>query len=146
VKYLVFCGAAWYPSGGWKDLVGSAPTLDEAVIVAEHFRKERISKYSDEFSKDDGLAWVQVVNLELGTLVWSSAEDLPDILLLDKTFADAVSLGKAKPSEINDWVDVWHEYPNCRTLREFLGIVEWEYEEWVKDPSFISKIFSGPAY
>lgn len=59
------------------------------------------------------------------------------------TFIEAVKQGKAKPEDIDDWVDKWHGLECWRTdtpLHEYLGLTWEEYGEWVRDPDAIYRI------
>jgi hypothetical protein len=33
-RYILFAGADYYPSGGWRDVVASYPTLEDALNIA----------------------------------------------------------------------------------------------------------------
>ncbi len=39
-RFLVFAGDAYYPSGGWKDFVGSYDSADRALGIAEGIARE----------------------------------------------------------------------------------------------------------
>lgn len=58
-RFLVFRGEDYYPSGGWKDLVGRFETLDEALAEAQ--------QVGDGYSGDDD--WSQVVDLDEGIVI-----------------------------------------------------------------------------
>lgn len=53
--YILFAGADYYPSGGWRDVVGSFTSVEEAIKVALQREADR------EYPKYD---WWQVVDLD----------------------------------------------------------------------------------
>lgn len=54
------------------------------------------------------------------------------------TFIEMCVTGKAAASNIDDYVDPWHEGGDPRSLPEFLGMSETEYSLWVERPSAIN--------
>ncbi|MEA4822251.1 MAG: hypothetical protein VB122_08525 [Erysipelotrichales bacterium] len=57
-----------------------------------------------------------------------------------KTFIDLCLDGQADLSDINDFVDAWHEGDDDRELNEYLGMSDDEYEMWIKNPTSIRHI------
>jgi hypothetical protein len=59
----------------------------------------------------------------------------------EETFVDRCLQGEALISEIDDFVDRWHDaVDEERSLAEFLGLTESEYALWVKQPSALKLI------
>ena len=57
VRFFVFGGDHYYPSGGVEDLIGSADTMEAACKIVEKFRdKKRKEKYHD--------AWWHIADAE----------------------------------------------------------------------------------
>lgn len=52
-RFLLFCGADYYPSGGWGDFVGDFETMEEAL--------ERKNVINEE--------WFQIVDIETAEVV-----------------------------------------------------------------------------
>jgi len=51
------------------------------------------------------------------------------------TFVEKYLHGRARPSEIEDFVEQWHEGNIDCPLPEFLGLTNEEYAHWVEDPT-----------
>jgi hypothetical protein len=51
-----------------------------------------------------------------------------------KTFVDLCLDGRAMLTEIDDYVDCWHEDPQGQSLAASLGMTESEYAVWVEKP------------
>lgn len=64
--YLLFAGENYYPLGGWKDFVGSYPSVDAAKAILEVPRKDSMGYMTD----DD---WAHIVHE--GKIVLSLAKD-----------------------------------------------------------------------
>jgi len=56
------------------------------------------------------------------------------------TFIRALILGKAKESDIDDWIKRWHKGEGERHLWDFLGMTAEEYHFWVYNPAFLKEI------
>jgi hypothetical protein len=54
-RYLLFAGWIYYPSGGWKDLVESFSTIEDALDAA--------------FTHGGSLTWYQIVDTSSGAIV-----------------------------------------------------------------------------
>lgn len=55
--------------------------------------------------------------------------------LPEKTLAQAVAEGSARPEDIGDWIEAWHEAPReHRRIHEALGMTEEGYLAWLKEP------------
>ena len=59
------------------------------------------------------------------------------------TFIDKCIAGSASPSEIDDYVDVWHESDSGLELHEFLGMTLEEYYDWMLNPARLRAIISA---
>jgi hypothetical protein len=59
------------------------------------------------------------------------------------TFIDLSLAGQARPSEIDDFVDVWHRGDGRVELHEFLGMTSEEYALWVSNPDALSAILNA---
>lgn len=59
-----------------------------------------------------------------------------------QSFIDRCLAGTAVPSEIDDYVDLWHDTAVGKEvpLHVFLGMDEHEYALWIRDPNAIHKI------
>ncbi|HXH45292.1 MAG TPA: hypothetical protein VNK51_15755 [Bradyrhizobium sp.] len=55
----------------------------------------------------------------------------------DANFIDLCLSGNALIEEVDDFVDRWHESPEKRTLRDFLGMSDAEYSLWINDPDVL---------
>ena len=55
-------------------------------------------------------------------------------------FIDLCLRGKAEASEIDDFVELWHESGSTLPLHDFLGMTEEEYAAWVQRPDLLSHI------
>jgi hypothetical protein len=51
-----------------------------------------------------------------------------------RTFVQKCLAGEAAFSDIDDFVDQWHESSTACPLHEFLGLTEAEYARWVERP------------
>lgn len=54
--------------------------------------------------------------------------------------------GRAKPEDIDDYVDKWHTHNSpllVTTLHEFLGMTKKEYIAWVNDDSKLKEIINS---
>lgn len=60
------------------------------------------------------------------------------------TFVRRVLAGMAQPSEIDDYVDEWHEtYAGEVPIHIYLGMSEGEYAAWVQDPDALADILAA---
>lgn len=57
-----------------------------------------------------------------------------------QTFLDLSLAGYVELSDIDDFVDRWHEGDDARELREFLGFTPVEYVAWVEEPEVLPYI------
>jgi hypothetical protein len=62
-----------------------------------------------------------------------------------KSFIQLCIEGKAKPEQINDWIDKWHEplVAIPLSLHTYLGMTWEEYGQWVQNPSTLSAIIEA---
>jgi len=51
--------------------------------------------------------------------------------------------GKTLPTEIDDYIDSWHENDSSKPLHDFLGMTWKEYSLWVSNPDFLSHIITA---
>jgi hypothetical protein len=58
------------------------------------------------------------------------------------TFIDACLKGKAKPEDIDEWVEKWHDTADCGTLWDYLGMTGREYALWVMAPKSLNRIIA----
>lgn len=54
-----------------------------------------------------------------------------------KTYVQACLDGEATIFDLDAYIDFWHENDLDMTLREFLGLTPYEYEEWGKNNNSI---------
>jgi hypothetical protein len=55
-----------------------------------------------------------------------------------ETFIDSCVSEKAKPEDIEGWIDYWHDSTeNLGELHEYLGMTWHEYSLWVHSPGII---------
>jgi len=59
------------------------------------------------------------------------------------TFIEQCLKGDAHPSDVDDWVDAWHEGGHSGTLADHLGMTGDEYARWVENPQFLRQILVG---
>jgi hypothetical protein len=57
-----------------------------------------------------------------------------------KTFLEMCLDGEAFSSEIDDFVDLWHNSDTQGSLSEFLGFTQEEYAMWVEQPDLLDRI------
>lgn len=58
-------------------------------------------------------------------------------LMLSKTYVQACLDGDANIFDLDDYIDYWHDNDTGVTLREFLGLTPYEYQEWGKNSDSI---------
>ncbi len=63
-------------------------------------------------------------------------------------FIDEVLAGRALATDIDDWVDAWHDAPGASpvaslSLADYLGMSEQEYSLWVERPESLRFIIAG---
>lgn len=51
------------------------------------------------------------------------------------TFMQEVRAGRQVLSQIDAWVERWHESDGGGSLREFLGLTPEEYADWLREPA-----------
>lgn len=52
--------------------------------------------------------------------------------MYNKTYVQACLDGDATIFDLDNFIDFWHENETGKTLREFLGLTVYEYQEWGK--------------
>ena len=57
------------------------------------------------------------------------------------TFVEQCLQGMADPSQIDDFIDQWHEGPSQQSLHDYLGFTAKEYACWVEEPLALRAIF-----
>lgn len=57
--------------------------------------------------------------------------------MYSKTYIQACLDGEATIFDLDDYIDFWHESDMDITLREFLGLTPYEYQEWGKNSNSI---------
>lgn len=63
-----------------------------------------------------------------------------------QSFIDAVLAGDAMPSDIDDYIDVWHGSTEEVPLWTFLGLTEHEYALWVEQPDVLNFLIRSKKY
>jgi hypothetical protein len=59
------------------------------------------------------------------------------------TFVEKYLHGQATISEMEEYVDAWHQSPDDgRSLAEFLGLTQAEYALWVEKPSALESLLN----
>jgi hypothetical protein len=64
----------------------------------------------------------------------------------DRTFLSKCLDGEACVSEIDDYIDAWHDGEGTRSLPEFLGLTDEEYAIWVEQPEALRYILFAHKY
>jgi len=59
---------------------------------------------------------------------------------MPETFVDLCLAGRARPEEVDDFVDRWHEAGDPRPLSESLGLTHAEYVRWIADAACLADI------
>lgn len=59
------------------------------------------------------------------------------------TFMDSYLAGDASLNDIDDWVEIWHNNPQGKTLDEFLGFNEVEASYWAVNPLGVPDILNA---
>jgi hypothetical protein len=62
---------------------------------------------------------------------------------MSDTFVESVLAGDSLWTEIDDWVDRWHQVTGGEELHEFLGLSWPEYKLWVEQPSALRVILGA---
>lgn len=57
-----------------------------------------------------------------------------------KTFMTKCILGEAKPDQIDDYIEEWHNTPTELSLPDYLGITFDEYDLWIQNSKYIYDI------
>jgi hypothetical protein len=57
--------------------------------------------------------------------------------MFDDNFINACLYGDADLEDLDTYVEYWHTHETGSSLREFLGMTEYEYETWVSREDFI---------
>lgn len=58
-------------------------------------------------------------------------------------FINEVISGTVDVSEIDDYIDQWHDSDFNVSLREFLGMTQTEYNLWIQNENFIQPIIQA---
>lgn len=65
---------------------------------------------------------------------------------MSETFVDRCLAGRSRPEDVDDFVDLWHEGADPRSLAEFLGLTDAEYARWLTDPTSLANILRARPY
>lgn len=57
--------------------------------------------------------------------------------MFDKNYVQACLDGDANLFNLDDYIDYWHDNNTGKTLREFLGLTIYEYQEWAHNSDSI---------
>lgn len=60
-----------------------------------------------------------------------------DLKKYDKPFIEACLNNNATLLDLDDYVEFWHTHETGNTLKEFLGMTDYEYEQWIKTPDVV---------
>lgn len=52
--------------------------------------------------------------------------------MFERSFIDGCLYGFNELEDLDAYVEYWHTHETGNTLREFLGMSQFEYEEWLK--------------
>lgn len=52
--------------------------------------------------------------------------------MFEQNFIDGCLYGTTEIEDVDAYVEYWHTHDTANTLREFLGMTRYEYEEWIK--------------
>lgn len=58
-------------------------------------------------------------------------------------FIDMCRDGQARPGDIDNFIDRWHETPNGMPLYAYLGMTRKEYSMWVEDETVLASIIGA---
>lgn len=60
-----------------------------------------------------------------------------------ETFVNDVLAGIAAPSDLDDYIEYWHEgYAGDVELHEYIGMSQADYTIWINDPKHIYKVIN----
>ena len=62
---------------------------------------------------------------------------------MSERYIDAVLDGSALFTDIDDYIDRWHEHPGAESLHEYLGLTWDEYALWVEEPRSLRLIIAA---
>jgi len=62
-----------------------------------------------------------------------------------ETFVEQYLKGQIGLSQIDDFVDQWHDSDDDRPIEEFLGLTLEEYAAWVEDPQSLGRLLPSPS-
>ena len=65
---------------------------------------------------------------------------------MSETFVDLCLAGRARPEDVDEFVERWHEGSDPRSLSEFLGLTDAEYARWVADAASLADILRARPY
>ncbi len=57
--------------------------------------------------------------------------------MFEQNFIDGCLYGTTEIEELDDYVEYWHTHETDNTLRDFLGMTQYEYGEWLKHGNVI---------
>lgn len=52
--------------------------------------------------------------------------------MFEHSFIDGCLYGDTELEDLDAYVEYWHTHETGNTLREFLGMLQFEYDEWLK--------------
>lgn len=58
-------------------------------------------------------------------------------LMYNKTYIDDCLNGEATIFNLDEYIEYWHTHETGNTLREFIGLTEYEYEQWGNNSDII---------
>lgn len=58
-------------------------------------------------------------------------------MMFERTFLEACIDGLGDLEDLNDYIDYWQTHELNLSLREFLGMTEYEYEKWLQNDDTI---------
>ena len=57
--------------------------------------------------------------------------------MYNKSFVEACLNADATLFDLDDYIEYWHTHETGNTLQEFLGLTDYEYEQWGKSSDII---------
>ena len=51
--------------------------------------------------------------------------------------------GAARPTDIDGYVERWHQCNSDKSIHDFLGLTLYEYSLWVENPEILSEIVAA---
>lgn len=81
LKFLLFSGIDYYPSGGANDFVGAYESLDVAIIEQYknltkdyEYVKHAYDGIEDYAQLQRSFSWAHIFNIETGEIVWKQSD------------------------------------------------------------------------